>query len=136
MGQSFISVLKGRLFGVMNEEEYVNMAQSLPGDQTWYGLLFSPEVKGKSPVSPVAISGGEVGKKLLELYEEVKKRKSISGKFPHTYVNDRNAPGLIKLYDPGKCGGSCSTTAPDPWWIFSTLKPETSELSQVFAKKK
>lgn len=137
MSESFTSIFRGQLQGIMTEEAYVKMAQSLEGN--WYAIpIFEYLEKGTVGADTSDkhfISGAEAGQKLLQIYEEVKQRKSISGKFPHTYVKNRDNPSFIKLYDPKKCGGSCSTVAPDPWWVFSTVAPTRDELLAILSKK-
>lgn len=137
MSDSFTSIYKGHLQGIMTEEAYIKMAQSLQGN--WYAIpVFEYQEKGTlgaDASDKPLISGFEAGKKLIQLYEEVKQRKSISGTFPHTYVKNRENPSFIKLYDPKKCGGSCSTVAPDPWWVFSTVAPTRDELVAILSKK-
>lgn len=124
----------------MNEDAYVMMAQGIKESQNkkWYSLSPQMHFAGIAIASsiPLESTGDEVAERLIELYEEVKRRKSVSGKFPHTYVNNRENPSFIKLYDPVKCGGSCSKTAPHPWWIFSTIKPTESEISEILQKRK
>lgn len=113
----------------MTEESYVKMAESLEGN--WYAVSFM-----EKNFKVNQLTGAETGAMLLDLYKEVRERKSISGKFPHTYVRDREMPVFIKLYDPKKCGGSCSTVAPDPWWIFSQVEPTHDELTFLLKNKK
>lgn len=126
--ESFAEIYSGNLQGIMSEEQYINMAKSLTG--IWFAVSFF-----ENPHESRKMSGEEAGLVLLGLYEEVKGRKSLSGTFPYTYVRDRANPVFIKVYDPKKCGGSCSTISPEPWWIFSMIEPLPEELRKIKDKK-
>ena len=141
MNESFLAIFRGHLQGIMDEDAYINMAYVLQNraieSGVWFEIIFIPgaQKNASSAVLKNILSGKEVGAKLLDIYDEVRERNSISGKFPHTYVKNRENPSFIKLYDPKKCGGSCSTVAPAPWWVFSMVKPAPDELLEIFKKK-
>lgn len=124
MRETFLELFKGRLFGVMSEEDYDALAASLTGE--WIAVDL-----GAGEVRVVEMTGSEVGDTMRELRDKVKSRNMLNVTFPYTYVHTPRAPRMIKLYDPINCGSGCSTSSPDPWWIFSVVRPERSELDSL-----
>lgn len=44
------------------------------------------------------------------------------------YVHTPDVPSWIKIYDPRKCGSSCSVTTPPAWWEMELADPRDSLL--------
>lgn len=130
MAETFSELFKGRLDGVMSEEDYERLAGGLDG--RWFAVE-----AGSGAV--MELSGAEAGERLLGLRDEVRARNMLSAKFPYTYVHTPSAPKMIKTYDPLKCGSGCSTSSPDPWWVFSAVRPAPEEIERLLpapARKK
>jgi hypothetical protein len=116
----------GRLIGIQNSEQYLKLADSLEG--VWWAISFD------DPKSGAADFKGETAKMFMRSrLEEVQRLHLMGTDFPYTYVayvDDQ--PALIKLYHPlrgNACGGS--EEAPNPWWTFSSMKPEVAEVAAL-----
>ena len=129
MNESFIELFRGRLIGVMSEDEYDALAGSLDG--AWIAVDFSAD---EARVS--SVSGEEAGKMMADMRDEIKARNMLNVTYPYTYVHTPEAPRMIKLYDPRRCGSGCSTSSPDPWWVFSTTPPAEAELEELKPSRK
>jgi len=128
MENTFTAVYRGILEGVLSDTQYKSLCESLNGD--WYALDFTSENR-----SLQSFSGDELKSHMYSLLDIVQKRNMVSVNYPYAYAKNINDPILIKVYDPMKCGSSCSTSAPDPWWIFTKIKPEIEELRGLFPEK-
>jgi hypothetical protein len=64
--------------------------------------------------------GSEAADFLTGRSEEIKARKHGAG---WVYVHTPEAPSWIKIYDPMKCGSSCSMTTPNAWWEMDLEDP-------------
>jgi len=120
----------GTLRGILKEEKYLELAGKIgkhPG--TWYGLSFHEQT-----LQAVEMNEQEVSEKLLGLHQEIVQKNYVSARYPYTYFAPPEEPLLIKLYHPGECGGSCSTSAPAPWWVFTRIKPTGEELQKLRPK--
>ena len=120
MAESFKELYQGRLEGFLFEKQYDAFVDSLSGNETWYRYEFA---NGDLNFSETTMTG--VKDQLLEFRHMISARKQHNT-FPFTYVHNTSSPNLIKVYDPIKCGSSCSLTTPDPWWIFTRIRPEMS----------
>ncbi len=85
----------------------------------WYIYAIGEEV----PDNPVTT------KELLSFIKEIDKLLRKEHKEDYcgvVYVNDRQEPDFIKIYDPNNLGVSCgfSDNPPLPGWILSLIKPE------------
>ncbi len=123
---SFTQLFRGTLRGLRTEEEYEALAKSSVG--TWFASKF-----GDGDVKK--IDGSEVCRMLLESKDMVKKRNMLNITFPYTYVANPEEPQMIKIYDPLQCGSGCSTSSPDPWWVFSRVEPAEEELRDLMTPK-
>lgn len=124
MTLSFADMFRGPLRGIRSEEEYESLAKSLTG--MWSAIKFAGGENGI-----LAVDGAKAGDMMIALRDEIKLKKLLSGAIPYTYVHTPDSPKMIKLYDPLKCGSSCSAGSPEPWWIFSTVEPEEGELETI-----
>ena len=129
MSDTFLNTYRGMLEGVLSDTQYKALCESVNGD--WYAIDFFSEERLLKK-----FTGEELKKHMYSLLETVQKRNMVSVNYPYTYAKDLKNPILIKVYDPMKCGSSCSTSAPDPWWIFTKIKPEDNELEEILPQKK
>jgi len=140
----FTSAYSGLFYGIVSEEAYIQMAdlaarsddkhpseKEIEQAEEWFALETARDGFQIFKFAPE-----EVRQKLMDILAEVKARKSLSGSCPYTYVQDRSHPQFIKLYDPLRSGGCGSQTAPDPWWVFSTITPEKIEIESLFGHLK
>jgi len=125
----FMEMYQSVLNGVMDLDQYRLLAENLSGQ--WCGINILSD-SGEQPVV-LKFSAEQLKGKLFELQELVVSKKIMNTSFPYTYIYTRENPRLIKLYDPQRCGGSCSTSAPDPWWIFSSVEPTEEEYETLIA---
>ena len=126
---NFVEISQGALEGFLYERQYDDFVGSLTEKRNWFAYDFS-----KGDFIFLAISEEDLKERLIACRDEVKSRKKFNT-FPFTYVKNKENPVFIKLYDPMKCGSSCSITTPDPWWVFSTVNPEKEEILKVFPAK-
>ena len=122
----FSEISQGSLEGFLFEKQYDEFVESLAGSHSWFAYEFE-----KSDHEFFEISLLELKNKLLEFRQEIRERKKHNT-FPFTYIKNTKDPLFIKIYDPVKCGSSCSLTTPDPWWVFSRVKPSREEILQLF----
>lgn len=127
---TFTEIATGTLDGILFEQQYDNLLASLNSNDEWYAAEFH-----HTKMEFVKLPESEVRNKLSLLRDEVKNRKKHNT-FPFTYFKNNPSPVFIKLYDPARCGSSCSLTKPDPWWIFTKILPEERELKEVFPAPK
>lgn len=122
---SFLDYYQGTLSGILNAAEYDALIETIEGEL--YAIDFS-----SAELGVVSMSEAEVKEKLLEL-RQITASSPFGAKirYPYTYVKGKQQSRFIKTYNPASCGGSCSTKAPDPWWVFSAVKPAHSELQQL-----
>jgi len=140
----FTSAYSGLFYGIVSEEAYIQMTdlaarsgekQSLEKEIEQVVEWFALET-ARDGYQIFKFSPDEVKQKLMDILAEVKARKSLSGSYPYTYVQDRSNPQFIKLYDPLRSGGCGSQIAPDPWWVFSMITPEKVEIESLFGHLK
>ncbi|NOY53173.1 MAG: hypothetical protein GXP58_06070 [Deltaproteobacteria bacterium] len=81
----------------------------------WY--IFSP---AEGVDSLFEAGGEEASRFLVARTEELKARPYGPG---WVYVHSPDAPSWIKIYDPCKCGSSCSITTPPAWWEMDLIDP-------------
>jgi len=123
----FTALVKGPLKGLAKKEDYFRLIETVNGD--WYGFEMNEDLN----LQPM--SAKEVKSLLEDLHTEVAQKKMHKVEFPYTYANKRVDPDLIKVYDPSRCGGSCSTASPSAWWIFTKERPDEEDLSGYFPRK-
>ena len=128
MSETFLTIYRGMLEGVLSDIQYRALCESVHGD--WYAIDYFSEDRVLQK-----FTGEELQEHMFSILDTVQKRNMVSVNYPYTYAKDIKNPVLIKVYDPMKCGSSCSTSAPDPWWIFTKIKPEDNELDEILPKK-
>ena len=77
--------------------------------------------------------GTEASEFLAQLTGELKTRPHGPG---WVYVHTPDSPSWIKIYDPAKCGSSCSTTTPPAWWEMVLEDPRPKEPAESPPEKK
>lgn len=127
--ENFLELYNGTLKGVIKEEGYIELMNSLKGE--WYTMKFTPEA-----IEIDSMLADELKKIMSDLYEKVKTKKIAAVSHPYTYVANPEFPKIIKIYDPLNCGSSCSITSPDPTWAFSIVKPTDEDLEVLRPTKK
>lgn len=124
---SFEERYRGVLRGILKEEQYSDLARQVKNiPATWYGVSFEKEA-----LKVGEFSEKETSRKLTQLHKEIIEKNYVSARFPYTYFTVENELSFIKVYHPGRCGSSCSTSAPDPWWVFSRIPPTEQELARL-----
>ncbi len=122
INESFYNLNTGTLQGIQDEDQYIRFIESLSGDGVWYSLDFLDD-----EIHVEQIDTRQLQEIMRSMYDEVKSRKQ-SANYPYTYIHTPELPNMIKLYDPGKSGSSCSVTSPEAWRIFSILEPTKEDL--------
>lgn len=119
----FMDAYRGYLSNILKWEEL---------DTLWQTLRNSPErwyiyAVGETP--PNEPSGGE---QLLTFVAEIDKllRQEHGEDYCGiVYVDDRERPSLVKIYDPNHLGSSCGPGWGEvlPGWVLSTMAPQELE---------
>jgi hypothetical protein len=129
MNPTFLAMYRSMLEGVLSDTGYIDLVDSVRGE--WYGFdyqaLLAAGVENEIPL----LLENEVRERLISLLDSVRARRLATISYPYAYATDLKKPDLIKVYDPSRCGSSCSTKSPDPWWIFSRIRPSCEELKVI-----
>lgn len=98
--------------------------------QDWY--VFDPFTD--PPESPATADVFKTTLLTAEVLVNQRRDRSHSGA---VYVDDRNAPTMVKVFDPVHMGSSCgcSGEAILPRWIFSHIKPDPLPVPEPPSKK-
>ncbi len=103
------------LTGLLSWERVEELIERIRSIGPWH--IHSP-AKG---METLFVAGGdEASIFLTERADEIKTRKLGAG---WVYVHTPDSPSWIKIYDPLKCGSSCSMTTPDAWWEMGLEDP-------------
>ncbi len=110
----------GRLSGLLQWDQFEalwsSLAQSPDG---WYVRDF------KSAALPDAPMPGDAFKNWLAETEKFLRKRHREEYCGFLYVNDRDAPVFIKVFDPRKMGSSCGCSGHImPRWTISRMPPE------------
>jgi len=103
------------LTGLLSWEKVDALIERIKPLGPWY--IFSP-MKGME--SLFQAEGEEASRFLAARTDELKTRRHGPG---WIYVHTPDAPSWIKIYDPCKCGSSCSVTTPPAWWEMELTDP-------------
>ncbi len=103
------------LTGLLNWERVDELIERIKPLGPWY--IFSPT---EGLESLFEAEGEEASRFLADRTEELKTRPHGPG---WIYVHTPDAPSWIKIYDPCKCGSSCSVTTPPAWWEMELTDP-------------
>ena len=118
---SFQQRLAGRFEGILRwqqlDELWPRLKQS---DASWYFYQVG------SPLPQAALSGDALAQSIDELDTLIRQEHDYDY-CGIVYVDDREQPTLVKVYDPNNLGSSCShpgASAIPPRWIISQQPPE------------
>ncbi len=106
------------LTGLLTWERVDELIEKVRSLGPWY--IHAPE-QGKE--SLFTAEGDEAAFFLSERTRELKTRPHGPG---WIYVHTPDSPSWIKIYDPCKCGSSCSMTTPKAWWEMELEDPSES----------
>ncbi len=86
----------------------------------WY--VFDPDAD--APETPVSGQAWRAAVQAARTLVDTRRDMSVSGA---VYVDDREAPAFIRVFDPGHMGSSCSHSGARvmPRFIFSRIKPDS-----------
>lgn len=117
---AFLSAYKGYLSNLLKWEELDAFWQTLRGQAAadWY-IYAVGEALPQHPATAEQVTTfiDEIDKLLRSEHDE-----EYCG---IVYVNDRESPSLIKIYDPNHLGSSCGPGWGEvlPGWVLSTMAP-------------
>lgn len=119
----FRTAFRGYFSGILEWQDLDRLWQRLrQSDARWYIYAVG------EPVPENSVSKPELERFIDELDRLLHKehREDYCG---IVYVDDRDEPGLIKVFDPNNLGVVCgfSDNPPLPGWILSTMQPEPIE---------
>lgn len=91
---------------------------------TWYIYQLGEELPA------VALSGDELARR-IDALDSLLRQEHEHDYCGIVYADDAECPSLIKVYDPGQLGSSCSNNATPtpPGWILSLCPPEAITVS-------
>lgn len=126
--ESFVTLFTGKLRGILKEDKYIELAESLSG--SWFAITFE---NGGSKIEVIDEEG--VKTRMLSMLDEVRSKNLLNSTFPYTYVHTPDDPQMVKMYDPIKCGSGCGPYgAPPPWLVLSKVEPTMEELEALAPK--
>ena len=116
----FLQVYKGYLSNILKWEELDNLWQILreQAGSGWYIYAVGEALpRESSTAEQLGTFINEIDKLLHQEHQE-----EYCG---IVYVDDREAPSLVKIYDPNHLGSSCGPGWGEvlPGWVLSTLPP-------------
>ncbi len=124
---TYLEAYNGKLIGVRKWDDLDNLWDVMRGmaGQGWYVYAIGEE----PPSEPVP------AKKLLQFIAEIDEllRKEHDETYCGiVYLDDKETPGFIKIYDPNNLGTACgsSDTPPLPGWTLSKQAP--ADLPRAF----
>ncbi len=103
------------LTGLLSWERVDALIEKVRSAGPWY--IHAP---AEGLPSLFSAEGDDAADFLAARTEDLKARRSGAG---WIYVHTPDAPQWIKIYDPAKCGSSCSTTTPAAWWEMEVSDP-------------
>ena len=117
----FWNAYRGRFSGILTWPDFDSLWEKMAQDpEGWF--LFDPE--GPAPEAP---ADRETCLQMLEKARAlVEQRRGTEDHCGAVYVDSREAPGFVKVFDPLHMGSSCSIgTAPIlPKMIFTRMRPD------------
>jgi hypothetical protein len=116
----FLTAYKGYLSNILKWEELDLFWQTLGrhADAGWY-------IYAVGEVPPLLPSTAEQVMVFIEEIDKLLHREHHEDYCGIVYVNDRESPTLIKIYDPNHLGTSCGPGFGEvlPGWVLSTMIP-------------
>ncbi|MDH5786536.1 MAG: hypothetical protein OEZ16_13150 [Chromatiales bacterium] len=128
----FMTTYRGYLSNILKWEELETLWQTVRGsDSNWFVYAVG-ETLPQTPSSREELSTfiDEIDKLLRQEHQE-----SYCG---IVYVDDRDSPSLIKIYDPNHLGSSCGPGWGEvlPGWVLSTMPPQELEVTSPIANNR
>ena len=121
----YLRAYRGSFLGLRNWEDLDTFWETLKNqaDQGWYVYAIGEAV----PSTPVT---SEQLNRFIEEVDDLLRKEHQEEYCGIVYVDDKNNPAFIKIYDPNNLGVVCgySESPPLPGWIISKLPP--TELSK------
>lgn len=118
---NFTTTLNGLLYGVLRWEQWDALQQTLRSsqDKGWYVYYVGHSM-------PSEKTSGENFNRVLSEIDVLLRRDHLEEYLGIVYVNDFDAPSLIKIYDPHNLGSSCGSSGLfiPPAWVISRMPPE------------
>lgn len=115
----YLKTFKGGFSGILRWQQLDQLWENiLTSKKTWYVYAV-----GEAPPE-TALTREKLTVFLTEL-DSLLRKEHDEDYCGVVYVDDKEAPSFIKVFDPNNLGSSCSTStiALLPAWIISTLKP-------------
>ncbi len=127
--ESFGALFSGRLRGLLAEDEYERLAQSLSGP--WFAVTID---NGAGRVEQIDDKSARA--RMLSMLGDVKSKNLLSATFPYTYVHTPENPQMVKMYDPLQSSACGSSGKPVAWLVLSKVKPTPGELEAMAPEEK
>ena len=128
----FMSSYRGYLSNILKWEDLDTLWQTVrDSSSSWYIYAVGEAVPQKvSSLEQLNTFVDEIDKLLRQEHEE-----EYCG---IVYVDDREAPSLVKIYDPNHLGSSCGPGWGEvlPGWVISTMAPEALEVDAPVANNR
>jgi len=116
----FRTAFRGTFSGVLRWEQLDDLWQRIRADAGGGWYIYAV---GEAP--PVETSTGEAVLHFIDEVDVLLRREHGEDYCGIVYVDDRQAPAFVKIFDPNNLGVSCgySDNPPLPGWILSRLRP-------------
>ena len=118
--QTYLEAYNGKLLGVRKWEDLDAFWEVIRGmaDQGWYVYAIGEEPQGE------AVSAEKL-LQFIDQIDELLRREHDENYCGIVYVDDKDKPSFIKIYDPNNLGTACgSSDAPSlPGWTLSKQVP-------------
>jgi len=130
----FIDALNERFFGVLDWQQLQELWDVVRREAGagWYVYAIGEA----APTAPR--SAGDVERFLCAIDSLLRHDLRDDSCTGVVYTDSREAPRLIKIYDPFNMGSACSrsTAAPLPGWILTRISPTELEADRVLPEKR
>lgn len=117
----FETKLNGTLYGLMQWRDWDALRARLQaaGDAPWYAYAVG-DVLPEVPITSTALAG------FLTEIDALLRRDHDEDYLGIVYVDDPEAPSLVKIYDPNNLGSTCGSIGfkVPPGWILSQDMPK------------
>ncbi len=118
--KNFTEVLGGMLWAIRSWEQWEDLQTFLEGDAAngWYVYFVGQEL----PKAPLDESHF---RRVLGALDSLLRHDHRERYLGIVYVDDRESPSLVKIYDPNNLGASCGSSGKwiPPGWILSRMPP-------------
>ena len=118
--EPFLQAFRGSFLGLRRWEDLYAFWETLKNqaDDYWYVYAIG------EPVPDTPVSQDQLHQFIREI-DTLLRQEHQEDYCGIVYVDDRNQPGFIKIYDPNNLGVVCgySNSPPLPGWIISRLPP-------------